>query len=202
MPHERLRRILGAAAGVRAPRALAGAQEVGGAGTRKVAPDGRSSAHPPRRYQHCLRPRPGTCGWLPQPRNRQMGQRIDPETPSDWTRLRPPGPCTAPGLGIGPRGSRPSGERRPRSPTPSQVRRFGAAGHHSTPNHEQRIRSVQAKLTLRHPRMNVSAGQRRPSGEGGTRTHGRRTAPPSSRSATSSNWKSSTRPVRPRTAPA
>ncbi len=90
-----------------------------------------------------------------------MGQRVGVETPSDWTRLRRPGPCPVPGAWY-----RASGQSPGRRAT--TTRTYFAAGQRSrssperrrTPNPERRIRSVQAKLTLRQPKKNVSAVQR------------------------------------------
>ena len=71
-----------------------------------------------------------------------------------------PVPVRSLGPGIEPHGSRPDRERQPRTPTPPQVRGAGAppsaAGLQS---HEQRIQSVQAKLTIRHLTRDVFAGQ-------------------------------------------
>jgi hypothetical protein len=64
-----------------------------------------------------------------------------------------PAPTWPLDLDIDPQGSRPDGERQPRSPIPPQVRGLeappSAAGLQT---HGQRIQSVQAKLTLRHPK--------------------------------------------------
>ncbi|WTW05002.1 hypothetical protein OG250_29975 [Streptomyces sp. NBC_00487] len=87
------------------------------------------------------------AAWLYQPRrHRRPGHRCAVPAPA-----RPPGP------GIGPKSSRPDRERHPRS-TQSQVRRVGAPPN--TKLTSSGFGSVQAKLTLRQPKKNVSAGQR------------------------------------------
>ncbi|MDQ0905209.1 hypothetical protein QFZ22_001194 [Streptomyces canus] len=65
---------------------------------------------------------PPSGGRQVMPRDHQMGPRIDLETPSAWTRLRRPGPCTAPGSWHRPSGQWPGRQRQPRTPTPPQLR--------------------------------------------------------------------------------
>ncbi|WUP39781.1 molybdopterin-dependent oxidoreductase [Streptomyces europaeiscabiei] len=100
------------------------------------------------------------CGWQPLSRNRHMGQGIAPKTPSAWTRLRRPGPCPVPGSWYRASGQ-PPGRRATASITYFAAgQRVGSAPSAAGPQtHEQRIQSVQANLTIRHPKKNVSAGQ-------------------------------------------
>jgi hypothetical protein len=72
-----------------------------------------------------------------------------------------PAPVRPLGLGIDPQGSRPVRKRHPRSSTQPQVRGVGAPSSTARlQTHEQRIQSVQTKLTIRQDKMNVSAGHR------------------------------------------
>lgn len=109
--------------------------------------DARATVSPQGNGSHCR----ATGNW----------DNASPVDTVTWTRPRRPGPCTAPGFYRRHQGSRPAPERRPRSPTPPQVRRVGAPSTTAgLQTHEQRIQSVQAQLTIRHPKTNVSAGQK------------------------------------------
>ncbi len=113
---------------------------------------------PPSLPTRCSSPALGTAARPTQPANGDNESARRNRRPGHGCVV--PVPVRSLELGIEPQGSRPDGERQPQEPTSPQVRGVGAPPSASGPQtREQRIQSVQAKLTIRQDKTNVSAGQ-------------------------------------------
>ena len=114
------------------------------------------------------------------PRNQQMGQRIGPVDTVDWTRLRRPGPCTAPESWHRASGQSP-GQRATTKITYFAAGQMGwrSPEHRRTPNPRAADSVRSGKVDDPTPKKErFRRSEACTGGAGGTRTHGRRMTSP------------------------